>query len=337
MKNILLVDDFYGWMINGVTTVINNTAKNLRDRGYNVTILFPELLNDKNIYNPFYSSFYIDELVREADYIHILSEERLGEIVQDSCSRFNRKFTTSIYTKFPEYIEEWKKKFPDHKRSNRFSSKEEYRQYMTSFHKNSSRVMVPTKSMMKYASSMNIPESYVWTIGVDTETFKPVPYEKNSDFISCIYYGRVTAEKNIDAFLEINDPKIKKTIMGPKEKGYTREYLESLNIKVIGKVEPKEAALELPKHDVLVFPSHTDTFGLVMLEAMACGLSVAAFPNDVVSEVIEDGITGSMNNSLIDAIYKANELNRSDCVKRADKFSWNSATDQFLNYLVESK
>lgn len=336
MKTILLVDDFYGWMINGVTTVINNTITNLEKKGYNVKILYPEILSDRNIYNPSYYSNEIDQLVLESDYIHILSEERLGEVVQESCKKFNKKFTTSIYTKFPEYLEEWKKKFPDHNRSNRFSSKQEYQNYMTNFHKDSSRVMVPTNSMKLYASSMNIPKTYVWTIGVDTGTFKPVDRTRDDNFISCVYYGRVTTEKNIDSFLEIDDPKIKKTIIGPKEKGYTREYLESLDIRVIGKVSPTEAALELPKHDVLVFPSHTDTFGLVMLEAMACGLPVAAFPNDVVSEVIENGVTGIMDNSLKNAIYKANELDRSECIKRANKFSWTSATDQFLKYLVES-
>ena len=148
-------------------------------------------------------------------------------------------------------------------------------------------------------------------------------------------YMLISAEKNIEAFLSIQNPHIVKTLIGdgPQLEEYKSKYPDAI---FLGKMDAKRIAQELPKHDVFAWPSLTDTFGLVVLEGMACGLPVAAFDNEVNRYIIEDGVSGILvdkNAQLEHAIKSASLLKAEDAVARASKFSWESATDQFIENL----
>ena len=327
-EKIIIFTDDYAPLINGVVTMIKTTEDILKKRGYTVEVIHSGLLNfDFSLYSnspkmPLIISKLINDKVREADYIHICSERPVGVAARYACRKFKKKYTTSFHTKIAEYLEIWKG----------IPAEQTWKE-ISYFHSNAERVMVPTKSLISYVNSKGINNAVVWPGGVDTEVFKPK--EKiQKDYISCVYVGRVSVEKNINAFVNINDPRIKKTIIGYGCNDWD-QYLSKTD-KIFIDLNKEQVAEELPKHDVFVFPSLTDTFGLAIIEALSCGLPVAAFPNDVNNDIIENGVSGILSDSLIDAIIQAKDLNSENCVNRAKKFSWDSATDCFLKNLVRS-
>lgn len=197
--------------------------------------------------------------------------------------------------------------------------------------------MVATPPMIDYCKQIGIKNLSIWSRGVDTSIFKPV--KKNIDDyapIRTIYVGRVSAEKNIEAYLKITGD-IEKTIIGdgPQLDEYKAKYPD---VNFLGRMSQSQIANELPMHEVFVFPSLTDTFGLVILEAMACGLSVVAYRNEVNDYIIQDGINGVLvekdkefdDFDIMDAYFLPSE----NCVKRANEFSWEAATDQFIKNLI---
>jgi glycosyltransferase involved in cell wall biosynthesis len=197
--------------------------------------------------------------------------------------------------------------------------------------------MVPTPAMVDYCNSLGIKNLKLWSRGVDTDLFKPDPNWKKMEVekvIRAIYVGRVSAEKNLEAFLKISNQSIVKFIIGdgPQLEEYKAKYPDAI---FLGRKTPEEIARTLQVQDVFAWPSMTDTFGLVVLEAMACGLPVAAFRNDVNEFIIEDGKSGALLTwDFEEAILAANTLRREDAVARAKHFSWEAATDQFVENLV---
>jgi glycosyltransferase involved in cell wall biosynthesis len=331
MTNITIFTDAWDPQINGVVTTLKTTVKHLEARGYEVKIVHPGMFKvtiplqpSTGIYMPLLPMGVAEEYVREADHIHIATEGSIGLAARHYCKKYKRSYTTSFHTKYPEYLYEHAYIPP------RITGR-----YFRWFHRNSDCVMVPTPAMVDYCHELGIRNVKIWSRGVDTNLFKPDPtWERKMKSIRAVYVGRVSVEKNIEAFLKIENPNIIKFVIGdgPQLEEYKSKYPDAY---FLGKKTPEEIARLLQVQDVFAWPSMTDTFGLVVLEAMACGLPVAAFRNDVNEYIIEDGKSGALVDwDFEEAILAANILKNEDAVARAKVFSWEAATDQFISNLV---
>lgn len=328
MTTITIFTDAWDPQINGVVTTLKTTKEHLEYRGYTVKVIHPGLYKftiplqpSTGIYMPLLPLGLVDEHVKNTDHIHISTEGSIGLAARYACRKYEKAFTTSFHTKYPEYVE-IHTGIPS-----RLSSR-----YFRWFHRTSSAVMCTTPSMVEYCNNIGIKNTVVWSRGVNTDLFRPQTKTAGKK-IKAVYLGRISAEKNIDAFLSIKDEHIVKTLIGdgPQLLEYKWKYPDA---EFLGKMDKYQIAEELPRHDVFAWPSLTDTFGLVVLEAMASGLPVAAFPNEVNEHIIEQGVSGVMDKSLHHAIYTAHKLDPLDAVTRAKSFSWEAATDQFESYLV---
>jgi len=332
-KKITIFTDAWEPQINGVVSTLSATKAELEKRGHKVTIVHPGLYKltvplqpSTGIYMPLLPAGIADDEVRNAEHIHISTEGAIGIAARYSCKKYKKPFTTSYHTRYPDYAEIHA----------RIPSKVTWR-YFRWFHRPSSSVLVTTPSMMEYCKSNGLKNLKLWSRGVDTSLFSPSfddeQKEKNGP-IKAVYVGRISAEKNLEAFLSIKNGWIRKTLIGdgPQLEEYKAKYP---NVNFLGKKNKYEIANELRKHDVFAWPSLTDTFGLVVLEGMASGLPVAAFRNDVNEYIIEHNVSGVLHDKdLEEAIIGAHMLDRKDAVKRAKHFSWEAATDQFLENLI---
>ena len=327
---LTIFTDAWEPQINGVVTTLKTTISHLEKRGFTVNIVHPGLFKftvplqpSTGIYMPLMPMGLADEYVKDAEHIHIATEGSIGLAARYYCKKYKKRYTTSFHTRYPEYLYEHAYIPP------RITSR-----YFRWFHRNSRCVMVPTPAMVDYCSKMGINNVKIWSRGVDTNLFKPADWT-NAGVIRAVYVGRVSAEKNLIEYLEVSNPNIVKYVIGdgPQLDEYKARYKDAF---FLGRKTQQEIAHLLPAYDVFAWPSLTDTFGLVVLEAMACGLPVAALDNEVNRYIIEDGKSGILSDSyhFENAIISASKLHRNDAVQRAKQFSWEAATDQFINNLV---
>jgi glycosyltransferase involved in cell wall biosynthesis len=258
----------------------------------------------------------------QPDCIHIATEGPLGLSARRYCLKHAFSFTTSYHTQFPEYLN---KRIP-------LPLPVSYA-FMRHFHAPAIRTMVATPGQEKLLRHWRMGNIVRWSRGVDTELFNP---EERADTglprPVFTYAGRVAVEKNIEAFLELDLPGSKCVIGdGPCLQGLRDRYPGVL---FTGYKFGRDLARQLAAADVFVFPSRTDTFGLVMLEAMACGVPVAAFPVTGPLDVVTHGRNGILNEDLQQAALAALKIDRGHCRDTAMKYSWESATRQFLGNLV---
>ena len=192
--------------------------------------------------------------------------------------------------------------------------------------------MVATPSLKESLGSRGFRRLALWSRGVDTSLFRPSferPVQHRPIFV---YLGRVSVEKNVEAFLSLDLPGDKLVIGdGPALNALQIKYPQAT---FAGALHGSSLAARLAASDVLVFPSRTDTFGLVMLEAMACGVPIAAFPVTGPKDVVLHGVTGFLSEDLRQAAIDALTLNRERCVEFARDHSWASSTDEFFNLLT---
>ena len=262
----------------------------------------------------------------EAEAVHIATEGPIGWAGRRYCLRHGLAFTTAYHTRFPEYVRlrapvplAWSYGL------------------IRRFHCPAARVLVATESMRRALETRGFRNLAAWSRGVDTELFRP-NRERVLESLPrpiFIHLGRVAVEKNIRDFLELDLPG-SKVVVGD---GPAREDLESRyrDAYFVGYRENGDLAGHLASADVLVFPSRTDTFGLVMLEAMASGVPVAAYPVEGPLDVIENGINGSMDEDLRKAALQALKLDRSACRRSAERYSWDNCARQFLSHLEPCK
>ena len=327
---LTIFTDAWEPQINGVVTTLKTTIKHLEKRGFEVKVIHPGLFKlsiplqpSTGIYMPLMPMGIADDEVKNAEHIHIATEGSIGLAARHYCKKYKRDYTTSFHTKYPEYLYEHAYIPP------RITSG-----YFRWFHRNSHCVMVPTPAMVDYCSKMGINNVKIWSRGVDTELFKPDPnWKRRGDGIRAIYVGRISVEKNLEEFLSIKNEKIIKFIIGdgPQLEEYRTKYPDAY---FLGRKTQEEIARLLQVQDVFAWPSLTDTFGLVVLEAMACGLPIAAFDNEVNRHIIDIKSGYLVKDDLEVAITGANLLNRDNAVARAKLFSWEAATDQFVSNLV---
>lgn len=327
---IAIISDAWHPQINGIVTTLDNTRHALASLGHTVKLIDPSPF--RVIPCPGYPHFKLAFLCGprlrplieafKPDAIHIATEGPVGFAARRYCLYKNFRYTTSFHSRYPEYLN-MRAGFPlwiSH-------------QYLHWFHAKSDRVMVATQSMHKELSDMGYQHLFNWSRGVNTQLFRPQDksFIKDKRPIS-MYMGRVAVEKNIEAFLDLEIPGTQYVIgNGPQRKILKDQYPD---VRFLGYKQGEELARYIAAADVFVFPSKTDTFGLVMLEALACGVPVAAYPVTGPKDVINDPRVGTLNNNLQTAVLTSLSLESNDCRKYALNYTWQQSARQFLNNLV---
>ncbi|GGI17954.1 glycosyltransferase family 4 protein [Oxalicibacterium faecigallinarum] len=326
---IAIVTDAWTPQVNGVVNTLRATRKQLRLMGHAVRMVTPEGLRTYSCptypeirlsYKPYSKvAAVLDSFM--PDCIHIATEGPMGLAARRYCLSNGLDFTTAYHTRFPEYL---RARF-------HLPLAVTYR-WLQWFHGPSKAVMVPTPRMQHTLEKSGFRNVVQWSRGVDTEHFRPGPREESSLTRPVyLYVGRLAVEKNIEAFLQMELPGSKWVIGdGPMRDELERRYP---GVRFLG----NKAHDALPGYyncaDVFVFPSRTDTFGLVMIEAMACGVPVAAYPVEGPIDVVADGRSGILNDDLMRACFNALTLKRSAVREYALSYSWEAATQQFLRNL----
>jgi len=337
-QKILIVSDAWAPQVNGVVRTLSYTKKCLESFGYQVFVITPDQFF--SIPCPTYPEIRLalfpgNKMTSSIksiapDIIHISTEGPLGISARNYAIRHDLRFSTAYHTRFPEYI---------HSRF-RIPLGFTYR-FIRWFHKHSSAVMVPTSSVLNDLQKWEVKNAVLWPRGVDTELFKPNAERAKNDQPIFLYVGRIAIEKNLEAFLSL-DLKGEKWVVGdgPELKKLRQKYP---NVTFFGAKTKEQLPFYYNKADVFVFPSRTDTFGLVLLEAMACGLPVAAFPVTGPIDVIEGDANnvkakaGILDGDLGLACQQALTLSRKHVRKHAENFSWDHATKIFKGHLVKSR
>lgn len=327
---IAIVTDAWRPQVNGVVNTLEHTRDNLAELGCNVYMHTPA--DYRTLPCPTYPEIrlsvrpcgrlrqQLDALV--PDHIHIATEGPLGLAARRYCIDRGLAFTTSYHTQFPEYI---RKRVP-------VPLGVSYA-FVRRFHGAAVRTMVATASQEALLKQWGFRNIVRWSRGVDTGIFRPderEPLDVPRPLFACA--GRVAVEKNLEAFLSLNLPGSKCVIGdGPDLEKLKQRWPGVL---FTGYRFGRELARYIASADVFVFPSLTDTFGLVMLEAMACGVPVAAFPVTGPLDVVTQGETGILDPDLRKAALAALGLDRQHCRQEALRHTWQAASRQFLGNLV---
>ena len=328
--HIAMVTDAWHPQINGVVRTIARVRDELEALGHKVTIVSPDLFS--NVPCPTYPEIRLAlmpgrKVARILDdaapvAIHIATEGPLGLAARRYCQRRKLPFTTSFHTRFPEYVHA------------RFGLPPSWLYAaLRVFHKPSKAVMVATESLGQELERRGFGNVARWSRGVDTELFRPRngrPFKAEGPVF--MYVGRIAVEKNIGAFLELELPGTKVVVGdGPQLSALQKAHPEVL---FTGAKVGEELAQHYAAADVFVFPSRTDTFGLVLLEALASGVPVAAYPVPGPLDVVNGAPIGVLDEDLAKAARSALEIPRGDCRDYALGFSWRRCAEQFLANLA---
>jgi glycosyltransferase involved in cell wall biosynthesis len=326
---VLVATDAWHPQVNGVVRTLTSLARTAKGLGVDIEFLSPDGFRTFPL--PTYPGlrlalpprWRIAERIEatNSDAIHIATEGPIGHAVRAYCVRRGLPFTTSYTTRFPEYI------------SARAPIPESWiYAALRRFHNSASVTMVATPSLMAELRQRGFSKLGMWTRGVDTELFHPdraieLPFPR--PIFVCV--GRVAVEKNLEAFLSLDLPGTKMVIgTGPCEAELKRRFPDA---KFLGQIENGKLAAHVAAADVFVFPSRTDTFGVVQLEALASGLPIAAFPVTGPKDVVADHPVGALDEDLRAACLAALDLNRDACRAFALNYSWENSARQFIGHL----
>lgn len=329
MKITIITDAWYP-QVNGVVRTLSTVRDELTSMGHEIQIISPEHFRTfpcptyPEIRLAFFPGRTMRRLIEDfaPDAIHIATEGPLGWAARRFCKKHKRPFTTSFHTKFPEYI------------NARFKVPVSWGYaLMRRFHRPSSGVMVATPSLMRALETRGFSNVKRWTRGVDLNLFHPREdrlFDNRRPVF--LFVGRVAVEKNIGAFLALDLPGTKMVVGdGPQMAQLKARYPDVI---WTGYKKGEELAHHIASADVFVFPSLTDTFGLVLLEAMACGVPVAAYPVTGPIDVVVDPRAGVLDEDLGKAARMALEKKREDCRTYAEKFSWRACAELFFDNLA---
>lgn len=327
---IALVTDAWHPQINGVVTTLSTVAQQLKTVGHTVELITPDQFRTWPC--PTYPEIRLALLGQrkirrllerlQPDAIHIATEGPLGLAARAYCLNKGLPFTTSFHTLFAEYV---------HVRTG-LPLSVGYR-FLAWFHNKAQRTMVATPTLIQQLSSRGFKSPVLWSRGVDTDLF--APRERGAlggQGPKLLYVGRVAIEKNIESFLMLDHPGSKYVIGdGPQRPELEKRYP---NTRFLGYRQGLDLAMHMADADVFVFPSRTDTFGLVMLEALACGVPVAAYPVQGPSDVIQNDAIGCLDENLGKAVEIALTKQRSDCRRYALQYSWAQCAKLFESNLA---
>ncbi len=325
---ITIVTDAWAPQVNGVVTTMRNTVRGLKEFGHTVGVITPELF--RSIPCPGYREIRLcvfprDQVARlleeeRPNIIHIATEGPLGHAARHWCIKHQFEFATSYHTRFPEYI-----------RLRAPVPLSTTYHFLRRFHAASHRTLVRSKTQQKLLQDRGFEHLAVWPGAVDTECFRP----RGKDAFTLprpisLYMGRISVEKGLDEFLSLDLPGTKVVIGGGPDLNRLRKRYSAAIF--TGPRYGLELANMVSAADVFVFPSRTDTLGLVMLEAMACGVPVAAFPVPGPADMLIEGCTGAMDQDLRAAVFRALRLDGDACIEFAREHSWQRSTQKFLSY-----
>jgi glycosyltransferase involved in cell wall biosynthesis len=329
MTSILIVTDAWHPQINGVVRSLERTAEELVAMGIRVEFLTPQ--DFRTLPCPTYPEIrlslthtgIIRRMIAEhaCDHLHIATEGPLGLMAASAARKLGQPFTTSYHTRFPEYVSarlpiplSWSYK------------------WLKRFHNAGAGCMVATRSLEDDLRARGFKHLMRWSRGVDETVFKPygdsvLPADLPRPIFMNV--GRVSVEKNIKAFLELDLPGTKVVVGGgPQLEALRREYPK---VHFTGPKVGEDLARHYASADVFVFPSLTDTFGNVLLESLACGVPVAAYPVMGPLDVIGDTGAGVLSDNLREAALAALDVPRDHCRKVALNYTWAASAQQFLD------
>ena len=330
MPKILIVTDNLPDQINGVVTTYKNIESFAARDGYIIDYIHPGRY--RHIDCPKYNEVklaYPKGLWKEIDalspdHIHIATEGPIGMLARRYLTVRGYRYNTAYHTKFPEGIKA-------------ILGIPEFLTWpvIRWFHSNSNCVLTTTQSMVDELKQNGFGDNVKpWTRGIDRDTFKPAKRKNQATKPVLLNVGRVSAEKNLEAFYELDVSGTKIQVGdGPKLEYFKRKYPD---VHFVGAKRGKELADYYQQADVFVFPSKWDTFGLVQIEAMACGTPVAAYPVQGPIDVIDNNVTGIMDNNLSIAVKKSLDLDREQVYIGSKKWSWEKAWEIFRDSLVKT-
>jgi glycosyltransferase involved in cell wall biosynthesis len=323
---ILVATDAWHPQVNGVVRTLIMMAEAARTFGVDVSFLTP--LSFRTIAMPSYPDLRlalpypakIARLIAEArpDSIHIATEGPIGALVRRYCRQQGLPFTTSFHTRFPEYI------------SARLPIPESWIwTALRAFHGSSQAVMAATPALAGELRTRGFRNVVLWPRGVDAGLFHPRAVDLGLPRPVFLCVGRVAVEKNLEAFLDLDLPGTKVIVGdGPARAALARSYPQAV---FLGARQGEALAQAYAAADVFVFPSKTDTFGLVLLEALASGLPVAAFPVTGPRDVIGTAPVGALNDDLRMACLSALAISSQACLAFAARYTWEASARAFVN------
>ena len=328
---ILLATDAWEPQVNGVVRTLTRTVQECRAMGHAVEVVspdqfktlplptYPEIRLAMGAYEPMQERFR----AFEPEAIHIATEGPVGLAARRLCLEWKLPFTTSYHTRFPEYVAA---RLP--------APVSAGYAYMRWFHRASGRVMVATPTMREELSKRGFRNLSPWSRGVDTVLFNPDKAALYPEVLAGVArpiflnVGRVAPEKNIEAFLALDLPGTKVVVGdGPARESLQVQHPEAL---FVGTKSGDELAAHFAHADALVFPSLTDTFGLVILEAMAAGAPVAAYPAPGPIDIIPGSGAGVVDEDLRQACLECLKLDRGAVRRYAESFSWRQSAEEFV-------
>lgn len=322
---ILVATDAWGPQVNGVVRTYERLLAEIRALGVDATVISPNefvtlpcpTYPEIRLALPGYA-YLIERLnIIRPDAVHVATEGPVGWMTRAYCLGRHIPFTTSFHTRFPDYLK------------SRFYVPEAWTYAVQrQFHNAGAGMMVATQSLAGELDRRGFRRIMPWTRGVDTQLFRPRDvriFGRESVFL---YVGRIAIEKNITAFLDLDLPGRKVVVgAGPMLAALQSRYPDVL---FTGPKSGEELAEAYASADVFVFPSRTDTFGMVLLEAMATGLPVVAYPVTGPVDIIQPGINGLLSNDLGRAAVQALDLDRSAVREHAVTFGWEACARIFL-------
>jgi len=328
-KTILVITDNLPEQINGVVTTYKNLeAPALRD-GYRIVYITPGQFRhfDCPIYNEVKIAFpremgqKIEEI--NPDHIHIATEGPVGLWARAYLTKCGFNYNTAYHTKFPEGLETllgipesitWR--------------------YIKWFHKHTGKVLTTTDSMVGQLKSKGLQGEIIpWTRGVDRNIFRSSLRNRTDNDLILLCVSRISKEKNLDKFCKLEYYGARKILVG--DGPYRAELEEQYSdVEFVGFKTGVELASYYANADVFVFPSRWETFGIVMIESMACGTPVAAYPCQGPLDVVDYGVTGYMKNDLKEAITQCLKLDRYTVEKGSERWCWEAAWQIFKDNLV---